>query len=306
MRKAVLFHWLWMMVGLFALPLQAAETVVLLLSERGGVYGQFAESFIGAMGSADLRQVRQVTLNNEQLDQPTDLQGASLVVAIGTAAAKVAAKQTVPVLYVMSPRAMVERLLEGGKRGRSSAIYLDQPVSRQLALVRQVLPGKNRVAVLAGPEVRPYLPRVRSVGQRLGFEVLSEAIDEEAAVVPVLNRILPQTDVLLALPDNIVYNRNSARFVLLTSYRLQRPVIAFSQAYVTAGALAAVFSTPQQIARQAADMARSFALNGAFPAPRYPNHFSVVVNRYVARSLGYDIADDSVLYDELLRVEASE
>lgn len=306
MRRAGLFLLLWMVMGLGAVSAHAAETVVLLLSERGGVYSQFADSFIGAMGSGDLRQVRQVVLNNEQLEQASDLQGASLVVAIGTAAAKVAAKQAAPVLYVMSPRSIVERFLDSGRRGRASAIYLDQPVSRQLALVRQVLPGKSRVALLAGPEVRPYLSRVRAVGQRMGFEVVSESIEDEAAVVPVLNRILPHTDVLLALPDSLVYNRNSARFVLLTTYRLQRPVIAFSQAYVTAGALAAVFSTPQQIARQAAEMARSFSVNGVFSTPRYPSQFSVVVNRYVARSLSYDIPEDQVLYDELLRADTSE
>ena len=154
-------------------------------------------------------------------------------------------------LSVLVPRLTFERIAaESGRRARPgsfSALYLDQPLSRQLNLLRFALPGRKRVAALLGPESAALAPRLRSAVSRAGFELQMEQVAEEGDIVPALNRLLPGTDVLLALPDGLVFNRNTARPVLLTTYRHQRPVVGFSQAYVTAGALAAVFSTPAQM-----------------------------------------------------------
>jgi ABC-type uncharacterized transport system substrate-binding protein len=108
--------------------------------------------------------------------------------------------------------------------------------------------------------------------------------------------VLTASDILLALPDSVVFTRDTARSVLLATYRYQRPLIGFSQAYVNAGALAAAFSSPAQIARQTAELLQSLpAGRTALPAPVYPTYFSVAVNRSVARALALDVASDAML-----------
>jgi ABC-type uncharacterized transport system substrate-binding protein len=220
-------------------------------------------------------------------------------------------ESNVPVLSVLLPRLTFERIVaESSRRNRPgsfSALYLDQPVSRQLNLLRHALPGRKRVAALIGPESAPLLPRLRTAIGRAGLELQVEQVSEESEIVPALNRLLPNNDVLLALPDGVAYNRNTARPILLTTYRYQRPLVGFSQAYVTAGALVAVYTTPAQVARQAADLLR--ALPPGRPvlgAPQYPSNFSVAVNRNVARSLGLDIPDESVLREALERAGEGE
>lgn len=288
----------------------AGESITLVLSERGGIYTEFTDAFSSQLGQGDTRRnVRLAVMDGAQADT-TELAGSSLVIAVGAAAARAAAKiaGNVPVLCVLVPRPTFERIAESTKRPRAalSAIYLDQPLARQLALIRLALPGKHRLGVLAGPDAKGQMARLRHTAAHSGFDILSESAEEENAIVPALNRLLPQVEVLLAVPDSVVYNRNTARSVLLTTYRHQRPVIAFSQAYVTAGALAAVFSTPSQIARQAAEIARTLPANAALPAPKYPSYFSVAVNRYVARSLSLEVADEAALYEELLRVDGND
>lgn len=295
---------------LTSMSVGAVEAVTVVLSERGGIYSEFSDAFNNQLGQGDARRnVRLVLINGEQVDA-AELANSSLVVAVGAAAARAMAKTTgtTPVLCVLVPRPAFERIAETAKRPRSafSAIYLDQPLARQLALIRLALPGKHKVGVLAGPDAKGQLGRLRSAATRSGFELLNENADDENAIVPALNRLLPQIEVLLAVPDSVVYNRNTARSVLLTTYRHQRPVIAFSQAYVTAGALAAVFSTPSQIARQAAEWVRSSAGGATLPAPKFPSYFSVAVNRYVARSLSLEVADEAALYEELLRTDGSD
>lgn len=288
----------------------AGETVTLVLSERGGIYSEFSDAFNNQLSQGDARRsVRLVLADGAQVDA-AELANSSLVIAVGAVAARAVARVagTAPVLCVLVPRAAFERIAEAVKRPRAafSALYLDQPLARQLALIRLALPGKHRLGVLAGPDAKGQLGRLRNVATHSGFELLHENADDENSIVPALNRLLPQVEVLLAVPDSVVYNRNTARSVLLTTYRHQRPVIAFSQAYVTAGALAAVFSTPSQIARQAAEVVRALPANAALPAPKFPSYFSVAVNRYVARSLALEVADEAALYEELLRVDGND
>jgi len=70
-------------------------------------------------------------------------------------------------------------------------------------------------------------------------------------------------------------------------------VLAFSQSYVNAGATLGIYSTPEQLGREAAELAgAALAAPGTeLPAPHYPRYFSVQVNQHVARSLGLAIPD---------------
>lgn len=289
----------------------SAEKVAVVLSERGGVYGEFFDALNASAAQSPGRKTLYLAgavASGEKLDS-SELEQASLVLAVGAGAARTLAKMDIgaPVLTVLVPRQTFDRIAaESGRRSRPgalSALYLDQPLLRQFHLLRLTLPGKKRVAALLGPESAALAGRLRSVAARTGFELQTEQIAEEAEIIPALNRLLPGNDVLLALPDGLAFNRNTARPILLTSYRNQRPLIGFSQAYVTAGALAAVYSTPAQLARQTAEFLRGLPPGRAIlGSPQYPSYFSVQVNRNVARSLGLEVPDEVFLREALERL----
>ena len=287
---------------------QAADSVAVVLSERGGVYAEFFDALNANLAQSPGRKpVKLVGVAGDKLDE-SELAGASLVIAVGTNASRTLARMenTGPVLSVLVPRLTFERIASESGRSRQkntfSAIFLDQPLGRQLGLLRHALPGRKRLAVLLGPESATQLPRLRSAVARIGLELQTEQVAGEADIIPALNRLLPVNDVLLALPDGVAYNRDTARPILLTTYRHQRPLLGFSQAYVAAGALAAVYSTPAQLARQTAEFLRTLpAGRVTLSSPQYPIYFGVAVNRNVARSLGLDIPDEAALRDALER-----
>lgn len=286
----------------------AVETVALLLSEHSGHYTEFSDALTAALSDPALAPAGGKTLRVVELppgsERPDEarLAGVGAIVAVGAKAMRIAAawEGVPPVLNVLVPRTSYEKILaEGGRtrrRAQFSAIYLDQPLSRQLNLIRQVLPGKRRVAALLGPDSAPLLLRLRPAIARLGLEVVSEEVGSEPEIIPALSRLLSVSDVMLALPDSVVFTRDTARSVLLTTYRYQKPLIGFSQGYVNAGALAATYSTPAQIARQAAELLRALPPGrAALPAPLSPAYFSVAVNRSVARALALDIPSEAAL-----------
>src|SRR4030065_2385532 len=122
-------------------------------------------------------------------------------------------------------------------------------MARQLRLIRLALPGRTRVGMVLGPDSQKSERELRRAATVAGIVPRMEQISDEKQLVGALHRVLDDADVLLAVPDALVFNRHTAQSMLLTTYRLGKPVAGYSRAYVTAGALFAVYSTPSQIGR---------------------------------------------------------
>lgn len=277
----------------------AASQVLVLLSEGGDAYRQVAHAFSQGLGEDHPVRIRSLdTVSKEELrPAPGD---ALLLVPVGLNAARMVAEQGSPrvsVLALMVHRQSFEALPwpAGFGSDRLSAIYIDQPLARSLQLIELLDPRLDRVGIVTsddsldtrGELLREQTPETRSLIQAQGQSVQVQGVADDRGVASALRRLLPEVDVLLLLPDSQVVNSANVRNVLLTSYRYRVPVVGFSPGLVTAGAVAAVFSTPEQIGRAGASLAAAWnPASGALPAARHAAGFDVAINERVARSLG--------------------
>lgn len=282
-------------------------SVLLVLSENGGAYREAAETMRAYLtGQGDFSDVRTIHVG-ELAAARANLAEQAVIVAIGTYAMEQAALDSrAPVLNILVPRQNYEatRLRAKLDARQFSAVYLDQPLSRQLRLIKTALPNRDTVGVLLGPFTNDRLKLLQQLVREQKMTVKAESVSAEDEIVPALKRLLPNAEVLLALPDPLVFNKNTAQSLLLTSYRAQVPLIAYSKSYVGAGALAAVYSTPTQIGQHAAELIgrQGSTKPSSLPAAQYPKYFSVSVNYQVARSLGLAIEDEATLLE---RIKAS-
>jgi putative ABC transport system substrate-binding protein len=259
--------------------------VLVVLSNARAPYHSFVDSLNNSLPSS----VKTTVLEHpEQLaDNYTH---SDLIVAVGMRATEIAADQNnVPVLAVMIPRMSYEDLLAQSEKKTNrhsiSAIYIDQPLVRQIAFVRAALPNLRRIGLLLSPDTHINITSLgQDVAQRGGSLVVQPVLSADN-LFSNLQSILARSDVLIAIPDSMIYNNNSIRNILLTSYRQGVPLVGLSQSYVNAGALGAIFSTPEQLAEQAVATVISFAQNRQLPEPQYPDGFTIAVNQQVARSL---------------------
>ena len=171
-----------------------------------------------------------------------------LIITVGSnPLATVAAAKPVPaapVLATMLPRIAYERELQrDGVALQSSAIFLDQPPSRQAALIRLALPAARRVGVLLGAESRPLSVGVQEALSAENLMIVSEDTTTRGQLAA-LQHVLDNSDVLLALADPGVFNSETAASILTAAYRRSVPILAFSPSYVRAGALLGLFSSP--------------------------------------------------------------
>jgi ABC-type uncharacterized transport system substrate-binding protein len=269
--------------------------VTVVLSETGGFYLAFSKAL------RDKLQADRFVLNAARVDEA--IGDTELYVAVGMKAATELAARGIPTLNVLVPKAGYDRLpRESAQRVTArSAIYLDQPMERQIDLLLAALPGTQHVGVLYTVPP-PELANVRRLLADRNIRLHDHAVDERRSLNDALENVLNESEVLFVLPDSEVYNPGTIRNILLTAYRKQVPLLGISQAYVKAGALCAVFSTPEQVADQAAAMIGRYAESGKLPAPQYPAEFEVSVNMQVARSLDLHIKDAGILRDEIRRI----
>ena len=272
-----------------------AERVQIVSSEGQPAFQEAVQTLVDelARGGVARADIRVVTLNEVQrLDTPPD--DTRLVVTLGARALGqvVGAGVRTPVIAALIPRLGFERILaQQGKKAPAnvSALYLDQPFTRQLGLLRLALPTARVVSVVWGPESVALRGLLQASAKAIGLQLRESELSVSESLVAALKSVITDSDALLAVPDTQVFNAATVSDILMMTYRARLPVVAFSPSYSKAGALLSLYTAPAQVGVQAATMALSYLQSNQMPGNEYPIDFQVVVNEYVARSLGLSL-----------------
>lgn len=287
-------------LALLARPAFALEAAV-VLSKRSPVQEAFSEALFRAVSSSPSVRLSNAGSTEESIDEAA-LKRADLVIAVGAEAADaIAGRSTAPILVALISTPNLRTLQSRYPRARLGGIVLDQPLARHMRLIRATNPKTTRVGVLLGPQSAPMRGALAEAGSRQGLNMSFEAIEDTDGLLPALERLLETSDAILAVPDPVAYSSSTARPILLTTYRYRKPLFGYSQAYVTAGAIASVYTAPEDAARQVAEWLASHPnpAHVELPVAEAPKYFSVGVNRHVARSLLYPVPDETALADAI-------
>ena len=182
-----------------------------------------------------------------------------------------------------------------------SLLWSDPPPDRQLRLARLLLPQAKRVGVLYDNHSEFLLNELRQAAQPLGLEIVTERWDNTNDSRP-LQTLLKNSDVLLGLDDPDLYNPKTAKNLLLSSYARQLALIGPNAAFVKAGSLASTYSDQHDwlaVLNELLDRPPS-----SWPRMLYPQHFKVLSNPQVARSLGIEPMNEASVATQLAEGES--
>ena len=144
--------------------------------------------------------------------------------------------------------------------------------------------------MLYGTDSEFLLPELTQYAAPLGLEIVPQRWDNINDSRPLLN-LFKNSDVLLGLDDPQLYNPKTAKNLLLSSYARQLPLVGPNAGFVKAGSLASTYSDQ---ADWLAVLDRLLDHSPAnWPRALYPEHFKVVGNPQVARSLGIEQVDEA-------------
>jgi putative ABC transport system substrate-binding protein len=293
--RAVILVLRCMLVASVCLPAHAARTVTVLLSEPAGIYQDAARALQNELTRVETRDAARYDVRFLHVDErPNLLSGQDgLIVSLGVRALKYAleAPGSAPVLALLVPSLTYDKLIaelpQTMRRRTISALFLDQPYPRQMQLIRHALPEARRVGVLVGPATAQQGNNIKNAGRESGLDVRIQAIQSRESLFAALNDMAREVDVLLLLPDPQVVSGETLRTLLLQTYRLRLPIVAYAASLVQAGATLGLFATPAQMGAEAGKWIREMDVEKGWikAMTRFPQRYTVEVNRNVARTL---------------------
>lgn len=175
-------------------------------------------------------------------------------------------------------------------------LWDDPAPERQLRLAKLILPATEKVGMLYSEQSAALLNEYEQAAVQQGLALYTQYW------IPTSNRrplvaLLQQTDFLLGTNAPQLFNANSIKSLLLTSYEQKRPVIGPSAAFVRAGSLASTYSDQDDWLVELKDWLAT--PREQWPSSTYPKRYKAIVNRQVARALGLAPLPDSTLTDLL-------
>lgn len=288
-------------LGFVSTLTQAAEirAVRILAGDENSFVQKMATALADVLRQADPTLEVELTAKGNAADVADADSEKRLFVLIGERAFGTADTGMSPVVALLPQRAAVA----DSRRPLVSMIYFEQPLARVLNLASLLLPGRDgrmqTVGIVVSPEAQRFVTAAETLGRERKLGVRVESVRSEADVGRAIARVVEEAKLLIAVPDAMVHNANTVQSVLLVSYHAGVPVLGYSAAYLRAGAAVALYSTPEQLAQQAADVIANYRANKSVAATQWPRRYVVGINATVVHSLGMTLPDAEVLEKKL-------
>lgn len=181
------------------------------------------------------------------------------------------------------------------KPGNGLTVVLDQPLYRYLAFCKLAL-GIERLGIIGQRDIE-INPQEARILDEFRLQLNQYRVDHANKLLPVLRQVLGQNEALLMLPRQTIYNRDTLKGVLLSSYRNRKPTVSYSPAHVKSGAVASIFSSPVDIGRHLALLLnRALEHRGhAGASLEFARFYTIATNSRVANALGIDLPGEREL-----------
>jgi len=218
------------------------------------------------------------------------------VIVTSATAAIVAAKQATSVIPIVFAAAgdpvgtgLVASLARPGGNVTGLSIQQTDVAGKRLELLREVVPGLRRLAILAnvdGPAVVLDMREVQTTARTLGLEVVTSEIRRAEDIAPAFETLKGRADALYVCIDPLVNSHRIRINTLALGARL--PTMHAAREAVEAAGLMSYGPNRLDMYRRAADLVDKI-LRGANPADipvEQPSKFDLIINLTTAKALG--------------------
>lgn len=190
----------------------------------------------------------------------------------------------------------------------NAVLYMTQSYCKQLQFIKLINKNWKAISLLNSQKKTVNSSVLEQCANRFAMRTYIVKTEGTEQLTSDITEALNHSDILLALPDSKIYNSKTVKNILLTSYRLRKPVIGFSANFVTAGALASVFSNQQQIADTAVKLINQYLNNSNqfTQAVSYPDAFEISINKQVFMALDLTIPDTDILKQAFKQMTADD
>ena len=274
----------------------ADRKVTIIKSSNNSYFQQTIETIKGTIGNSVTVEITDVdAIETEQ----KSVEDSDLIITLGNRAAQKVNQdfENLPVIHAYVT--LKQQQAFPPNQSNRTTVLLNQPISRYLAFSRYLLDIQS-IGIMS--QSRLILNQTQDkILEELKLSLNQYQLKLTDSLLTSLRRLLKQNDALLMLPDQSIYNRDTLKGVLLTSYRHRIPVISYSPAHVKSGALASIYSSPTDIGNQIGELLNDFLIDSRKFRSRtlFASYYSIATNMKVARALNLNLPDEGKLREKI-------
>ncbi len=267
---------------------------------------EYNQAFNGIVHSAEWEGTR-IALQRFDFDPAQSLEigrklmrmHPDLIFTIGTQATTFVTNlvHDIPIIFCMVFDAQVLEGFKGDARQNVFGIDCFFPPKTQLEIVQKILPDKTRIGILFDPKNSAnFIQEASLLAEEYGIDLVIKEVVSESEVLPSLESLRTNIDVLLGIPDKTVYAPHAMKSILLFTLRNKIPLVGLSSSNVSAGALFSLFCDYSDIGSQAAKMATEILKGRKLPTLHVeePRKLHIALNVRTAEITSVRLADDVV------------
>ncbi|MFQ5963759.1 MAG: ABC transporter substrate-binding protein [Candidatus Scalinduaceae bacterium] len=173
-----------------------------------------------------------------------------------------------------------------------TGITTEIAIEKQLEGYKDLLNSLQDIGVIYDPSKTGNIVESAELKMKgLGVNLVKYKIKSSKMVSKALDSLIGKVDAIWILPDSTVVTKKSFDLIKYTTLKNNTPLLCTTDAFVKAGALAAVFSDYKSIGKQAAQLAKK--LLTVSPAGSlgivFPDEFKLSINSNTAKKLGLEL-----------------
>lgn len=299
------FYALLLTISPASLSAQITSILILEESNKG-----FSKKLSQNISDKIIKKHSNAKIHKKNLADQPDIENISthdIIVTLGNKPAEYILRKKIkkPVISLLITERAIKLLNKTyAPKNTWTTISLNQPIKRQLLLIKHLLGDKNVIGTIFGPVSQKNREETKIVAKELSLKLVNENILITDQLISSLKNLTSKSDVILAIPDPVAFNKKTIRGILLLTYRKKIPIIGFSKSYVKAGALAAIYSSSEQISKQASEIINNFINTKLLTRKNHaPKYFSVAINKKMAHTFNIKTINNEKLVNFIKRDE---
>ncbi|MGR3318420.1 MAG: ABC transporter substrate-binding protein [Candidatus Anammoxibacter sp.] len=190
----------------------------------------------------------------------------------------------VPIVF-----AMVMRPEKHGLAGKKNitGITLDVSIKEQIQKLKAAIPYVKELGIICSyADSSSLVNEAHEITKKLGINLVSKMIISEKSVPKALRSLIKKVDCLWLVADPTVVTKESFKFLLMSSFENNVPIMAYSEGFVKAGALLSLSPDYCNIGIQAAHIVDDVLRNNLLPNIQHPDITIFSINLKTAGKMG--------------------
>jgi putative tryptophan/tyrosine transport system substrate-binding protein len=259
-------------------------------------YRETIAGFKSQIGTATKHNITELSLAQIQTLSNAEFEGLKpdLIFTLGNESLKWVSLKTsrIPIVATM--------VLKDDTFKRASnitGVSLSYTLQTQVQWLKRFFPQQTSVAILYNPaENAGTVNEAKAISQQAGLKLVPIPVETPKELPYALEQLATNIELLLAIPDETVMSANTAREVLLASFRNKVPLIGLSDNWVKSGAFYALSWDYTDLGEQSALLAQK-VLNGipvSKVLPEHPRKQTYTLNAKIAEHMNLEFSKEII------------